>query len=62
MLRFIKLALGLFLANGFLALVACSGGTSAQMVIDSPAPDFKLSNLEGQICFPEQLSGKARFS
>ena len=48
MRRFIRIALALILATGILILVACSGRTSAQMVIDSPAPDFKLSNLEGQ--------------
>jgi thiol-disulfide isomerase/thioredoxin len=61
MLRFIKLALGLILANGFLALVGCSGGTSAQMVIDSPAPDFKLSNLEGQTISLSSFLGKPIF-
>jgi peroxiredoxin len=61
MSRFIRIALALILTSGILTLGACSGGTSAQMAIDSPAPDFKLSNLEGQTVSLSSFLGKPVF-
>jgi peroxiredoxin len=61
MRRFIGIILALILATGVLTLVACSSGTSAQIVIDSPAPDFRLKNLEGQTVSLSSFLGKPVF-
>ena len=53
-----KVFLALILAGTVLVPAACSGGSSQNLIIDSPAPDFKLRDLAGNPVSSGSFRGK----
>lgn len=57
--KIIALILVLILMVGVSSLLACSDGSNTQVTIDSPAPDFKLKDLDGKSVSLSSFLGKS---